>query len=223
MKSKSPIDKAKIESAIQHLAEDRAFVRKLLWWLRYGNASERWFQFELAYQLDRITGDRYAVACEHRRMDIALFSLDAGAEKANTPAAGVEVHWFGNWAVNRAQLDELHEDIAAVDTYIFPAVALAACLFVKPTTRKNTGKPPTPYSWLAKHFELGREGVASIAQLKSVLHKTIGQPLVDIATVWLEVPQDLQGAIESLQLHTVGYYNPQAVAALAQERKAATA
>jgi hypothetical protein len=56
-----------IESLKQMLAQE-LLGEKLGWWLRFGAATERWFQFEYGFWLDRCLGNEYAVGFEQHRV-----------------------------------------------------------------------------------------------------------------------------------------------------------
>ena len=115
--------------ALTGFARDPLANSKLSWWLRTNrNATERWFQFELAYHLQCCLPTENLVLCEQNWRDISVQA--PGREE---PAAAVELKWWGNWSLgNQDDRNDQARDVDRVNGYGLDAIALMIWLFVDP-------------------------------------------------------------------------------------------
>ena len=158
------IARSPIEAATRQLVACSEFEPRLGWWLQRGHSSERWIQFEWAYQLQQEVSPEFAVPCEHRRLDVSLVR-NAGPYPFCTanPVAGVELKWWGNWWVDKRAVNELEGDLKKVHapTGHYPAVALLLFLLVEPIAKD---KDPVR-AWIQEQIDNGK-GVTDIPTLR---------------------------------------------------------
>lgn len=164
------IAKGNLGAATRQLAGCADFVPRLWWWLQGGHSSERWLQFEWAYQLQHVVAPAFRVLCEHRRLDVSLVSAGALPPLWQAdPEAAVELKWWGNWYVDGKAVNELQGDIGKVDARQYPAVALLLFL------RVETVADDPVRSWIPKQITR-RRGVSDVQELRQAYLSKIRKP-----------------------------------------------
>jgi hypothetical protein len=195
-----PLSQGAISAVLRELGDDPSIVDRLAWWARYAHASERWLQFELAYRLQGLLGDRYAVACEQRRVDIVFYRLPAQAAPLprNEYAAGIELKWFATWWIGDCAA-KLAKDVAKVEQYQFPALALGIWWIAWPSEA-------SPYHrWIREAADNGA-GTRDLQQIQSSVDASVPRK----ADFEVETPCRHHSDFESLSLWAVGYWNEHA-------------
>jgi hypothetical protein len=166
MQVHSPLSDEVIDSALKRFAADAVTSQRLAWWLLGGHSTERWFQFELAYQLDRCFEGRYTTVCEVQWRDIVVFQRPPTTEPIwqNAPVAAAELKWLGNWCVTDKTLAGIKADVAKIDAGNIPSISLVVCLLAEPTDTNSD------YNWLRNQVQKGI-GVAKAAEIQARLNK----------------------------------------------------
>jgi hypothetical protein len=195
-----PLSQSTVSAVLRELSDDPAIVDRLGWWAKHAHASERWFQFELAYHLQGYLGDGYAVGCERKYVDIVFYPLPARTAPLweNEYAAGIEVKWFANWWIgDRAA--ELAKDVAKIERYPFPALALGVWWIAWPAET-------SPYHrWIRVAADSGA-GARDLQQVQASVDASVPRK----ADFQVEVPCRDHSDFESLSLWAVGYWNEHA-------------
>lgn len=191
----NPLSRETLEETLRVFGSDPSISERLAWWLGHGQSCERWFQFEWAYRLARHLTSRFFVACEHKRIDVAIFpSTPQSAPWSNKPYAGIEIKWLGNWYVDT--FAGIRKDVDKVDRFDFPAMALAVWLSAGPKPSSSA------YSWLMSQVEKGI-GKAEFSQIRPSVVAAVGREPEVEATASCFSHRDF----ETLELHAIGFQN----------------
>jgi hypothetical protein len=151
-----------LQTALSRAAAREGFSKRIAWWLTSPHGAERWLQFELAFELQQLYQNRFAVLCEHRvpgagtASDIVLIQNEQIAYPVweSQPAGVFELKLSGNWYFNGRNIPVLQSDVAKVNELPVPAVAAVCCVVVEPTqclSRETT----SPYRWIVESLESG--------------------------------------------------------------------
>jgi hypothetical protein len=150
----------RIKSVLQKTVEQPGFPDKLAWWLIGAHSVERWFQFEIAYQLHQLLPNHHVI-CEVGRQDIAVV-VPGEPSKA---VASMELKLLGNWYTTGQTFTGIARDATRVKDYGCESVALAVWVLAQP---KEDCKE---YDWFRKQVA-DRIGVSADVELVKELMKT---------------------------------------------------
>jgi len=174
------------------MASDEAVVARIAWLAKRGFSSERWFQFEYAYRLERLLLGEYAVGCEETgRRDIVLRSLGSQSTDLAT-----EIKWYASWYIREEQVAGFVNDIKKVESYTCPALALCVCLMAQPRSGSES------YSWILDQTKKGW-GVRT----REELIKRIWNPQLGPRDIEVECPCLPHPEFEQLSLFALAYRN----------------
>jgi hypothetical protein len=120
---------------------------KIKWWLQFGAATERWFQFEYGFWLSKCLGDTFSVGCEQGRVDLKVFRRTP--EMTNLwkgdAVAKIELKVHGNWFTKPKVFDDIRKDRKKAhkdDDKPIPSFALVVWFYAKPTASHQC------YGWI---------------------------------------------------------------------------
>jgi len=194
-----PVSHGVLSRVLKRLAKDQRVVNRLAWWAQYGYSCERWFQFGLAFLLDKALAPDYAVGCERNRVDIVIY--DAADPKSQfskqIPLAGVELKWYANWWFKDKGAGLLKDvEKIAKPKYPRPALALGVWLFVTPS--RNSFR----HRWVLEQVNKGI-GVKTRRKVRATLSLSAAGPPEIEAFAKCASHKDFK----SMSLWAAGYFN----------------
>lgn len=155
---------------------------KLGWWLASGFSIERWVQFEFAFALEKRLGQKFAVGCESKWIDITIYEsqpIPRTGLWTKESVAEIELKVRGNWFTGNPSytFGGIADDILKVKKRPCPATALTVWFLGHPD-------PTIPrLAWFHDQVNRG-EGVSTLDELLVKLQKwevkiiQIGMPIV---------------------------------------------
>lgn len=203
MQSKQVVSNAVLKDALQAVVHLPMLPDKLAWWLLQGNSIERWFQFELAFQMNCLLQKSHIVLCEQQWKDIVVIKQPPEFQplSKNKAEVAIELKMFGNWHVTDHQSRVLSEDVVKVDRYALEEkISSMALVIWVIATPKDTS---VNYGWLMKQVRDGL-GVADINGIQERMKERMKESHLNFEQVCepINASNDL---FENLQIHAYAY------------------
>ena len=192
-----------IESLKQMLAQE-LLGEKLGWWLRFGAATERWFQFEYGFWLDRCLGNEYAVGFEQRRVDLVVYRakpIPTTVEEYET-LLNLEIKVQGNWFSKKKVFKDIEKDQDKIDKRdrkeSVPGASLVFWFLAEP---KRDGR----HTWISDQvarLEQKNNSVRTLEKIEERMQSDIKGPFDLIQS--LPVP-NVEHMFDKLDVHVFCY------------------
>jgi hypothetical protein len=191
-----------IQQATEKLVAQPTFGEKLSWWVQSPHAAERWLQFELAFWLQRVLGKAFAVLCELKWSDIVLIQMPASHPRLwkNTPAAALELKWYGNWCNKKYHLQKAAVDVEKVRKSRRPGAALVFLATVQPDPSVESHK------WIEEDIKAG-EGIRSPEEFLEKLDNEFFRIVQCHPDLRINPSVSHTGLLSSISIDVFGYYN----------------